>query len=104
MTPRSDALVCFGASGDLAYKQIFPALLGLTEAGHLDMPVIGVARTEWTRDEFIARARASIEERGQMNEAAFQQLASRLDYIHGEYLDSSTYAKLRTALGGATHP
>src|SRR6188472_2614227 len=59
--PRSDALVLFGASGDLAFKEIFPALQGLSVAGQLDIPVIGVARSEWSRDDFIARARASID-------------------------------------------
>jgi glucose-6-phosphate 1-dehydrogenase len=102
--PRSDALVCFGASGDLAYKQIFPALMGLTGAGQLEMPVIGVARSGWTRDEFIARARRSIEERGKMDEAVFARLAARLDYIQGEYLAADTFTRLKAALGGAKRP
>jgi len=92
---RSDAVVFFGASGDLAYKQIFPALLGLTAAGQLEMPVIGVARSDWTREQFIERARASILERGKMNEAAFTKLANRLQYLRGEYLEASTFEKLR---------
>jgi glucose-6-phosphate 1-dehydrogenase len=101
---KSDALVCFGASGDLAYKQIFPALMGLTASGQLEMPVIGVARSEWTRDQFIERARASIVERGRMDEAVFARLAKRLDYIQGEYLEASTFTRLKAALGGAQRP
>ena len=101
---RSDAVVFFGASGDLASKQIFPALLGLTAAGQLEMPVIGVARSDWTREQFIERARASVLERGRMNEAAFAKLANRLQYLRGEYLEPATFEKLRQALGNATRP
>jgi glucose-6-phosphate 1-dehydrogenase len=101
---RSDALVCFGASGDLAFKQIFPALLGLTAAGQLEIPVIGVARSDWTREQFIERARASILERGKMDEAVFARLANRLQYIKGEYLETPTFERLRETLGTASRP
>lgn len=102
--PRSDALVFFGASGDLAFKSIFPALQGLAEAGHLDMPVLGVARKEWTRDDLIARAKASVEANGGLHEEAFAKLASRLHYIQGEYEDKATFAAIRQQLGDAKRP
>jgi glucose-6-phosphate 1-dehydrogenase len=102
--PRSDALVFFGASGDLAFKSIFPALQGLAAAGQLDMPVIGVARKEWTRDDLIARARESVETHGGLQPQAFEYLASRLDYIQGEYEDPATFTAIRRHLGGAKRP
>jgi glucose-6-phosphate 1-dehydrogenase len=84
--PRSDALVLFGATGDLAYQQIFPALLALTKRGRLEMPVIGVARQAFTEDEFRARAKKSLVDHGLYREGRaedethFQALASRLRY------------------------
>ena len=104
MTERSDALVFFGASGDLAYRSIFPALQGLAAAGQLDMPVIGVARSEWTRDDLVARARAGIEAHGKLDAKAFAILADRLRFVCGEYQDAGTYQRLRQELGGAKHP
>src|SRR4029077_20564256 len=102
--PRSDALVFFGASGDLAYKKIFPALYAMARRGHLDLPVIGVARSEWSLDEFRAHARESIGQRGEVDEAAFAVLRERLRYICGEYSDERTFAALRAELDGAAHP
>jgi glucose-6-phosphate 1-dehydrogenase len=101
---RSDALVLFGASGDLAFKEIFPALQGLAAAGQLEMPVIGVARSDWTRDQFIARARASIEARVGVDEDAFGILARALQYVYGDYEDARTYQAIRDTLGGASNP
>ena len=101
---RSDALVLFGASGDLAYNEIFPALHGLAAAGQLDMPVVGVARSDWTRDQFVARARASIEARGEVNEPAFAHLARALHYVYGDYEDAATYRALRETLAHASRP
>jgi len=101
--PKSDALVLFGASGDLAYRQIFPALQGLEAAGHLPPRVIGVARSEWTREQFIERAKASIQERGKYDERTFAALAQKLQYIRGEYLDKDTYQQLCGALGDSKH-
>jgi glucose-6-phosphate 1-dehydrogenase len=101
MSARSDALVLFGASGDLAFKEIFPALQGLAAAGQLDMPVIGVARSDWTRDQFIARARASVEARGEFDDVVFRRLAQSLQYVYGDYEDAATYQALRRALGGS---
>jgi len=103
--PRSDGFVFFGASGDLAYKKLFPALYAMTRRGRLDVPVVGVARTEWTLDEFRARARASLEEHvGAVDEKVFATLAQRLQYVAGEYVDGKTYAAIRVALDGATNP
>ena len=102
--PRSDGLVIFGASGDLAYKKIFPALGAMTRRGHLDVPVVGVARSEWTLEQFRARVRDSIQQHGQFDEATFGQLRERLRYVHGEYGDPATMAKLRRELGDAKRP
>src|SRR5205823_3678108 len=102
---RSDALVFFGATGDLAYKKIFPALHSMAHRGTLDVPVIGVAKAGWTRDQLLERARASIAEHGGgVDEAAFARLAQRLDYVDGDYADPETFANLRRALGGAQRP
>jgi glucose-6-phosphate 1-dehydrogenase len=101
---HSDALVFFGATGDLAYKQIFPALQAMTRRGHLDMPVIGVAGRAWTSDQLRAHARQSLEEHGGVDEAAFKKLSERLQYLSGDYSKPETYTKLREALGGAQHP
>ncbi len=102
---RSDALVFFGATGDLAYKKIFPALHSMARRGTLEVPVIGVAKAGWTRVQLLERARASIDEHGGgVDEAAFARLAKRLDYVDGDYADPETFAKLRRALGGAQRP
>ena len=101
---KSDAFVFFGATGDLAYKQIFPALQAMMRRGHLDMPLIGIGRSAWTVDQFIARARDSIEKHGVVDENAFQKLASRLQYISGDIADADTYRQLRSTLGKAQHP
>ena len=100
----SDALVFFGATGDLAYKKIFPSLQAMIRRGHLDVPVIGVAKSGWTLDQFRARARDSVEQHGGVDEAAFAKLLSLLRYVDGDYADPATFTKLRTALGGAQHP
>jgi len=102
--PRSDAFVFFGATGDLAFKKIFPALLALTERGELEMPVIGIARGLMTLEQFRARALESIRASGGDDTPAFQRLAARLQYVEGDYREASTYTAIRTALGGATHP
>ena len=81
--PRSDALVFFGAAGDLAYKKIFPALQAIARRGRLDFPVIGVARAGWTREQLIERARASVTENGGLDDKAFAILAERLRYVDG---------------------
>jgi glucose-6-phosphate 1-dehydrogenase len=103
MAAVSDAFVFFGASGDLAYKQIFPALQGLVSHG-LEVPIIGVARSGWTVEQLRARARASIEEHAKLDPRAFDKLASLLRYVDGDYREPATFVRLREALGGAAHP
>ena len=102
--PRSDALVFFGATGDLAYEQIFPALQALAARGELDMPVIGVAKDPWTLDQLRARARESITVHGGVRDEAFAMLSGRLQYVAGDYTSPDTFARLRTALGDALRP
>ena len=103
-TPASDAFVFFGATGDLAYKKIFPALQAMVARGGLDMPVIGVAHSGWTVEQLRERARDSLEHNGGVDEAAFAKLSARLRYIDGDYNDAATFERLREALGGARHP
>jgi glucose-6-phosphate 1-dehydrogenase len=100
----SDALVFFGASGDLAYKKIFPALQSLVRRGRLSVPVVGVAKSGWKRDDLIARARASVTEHGGLDTHAFAKLAELLRYVDGDYRDDRTYAELEQQLGGACRP
>jgi len=102
--PNSDAFVFFGATGDLAHKQIFPALQGMTRHGHLDMPVIGIAKRDWTSDQLRARARESLEKHGGVDPDAFGKLSARLQYISGDYDNETTYGHLRKALGDAKRP
>jgi glucose-6-phosphate 1-dehydrogenase len=103
--PHSDAFTFFGASGDLAYKKIFPALYAMTKRGHLEMPVIGVARSEWTVEQFRARARESVEKHAApVDEAVLGKLLERLRYVSGDYADAATYTTLRKELGDAKHP
>jgi len=101
---RSDALVFFGATGDLAYKKIFPSLNSMLRRGHLDVPVIGVAKSGWTVDQLKARARDSIEKHGEFDAATFEKLASMLRYVDGDYKDPATFAALRKELGDAQRP
>jgi glucose-6-phosphate 1-dehydrogenase len=103
-TPRSDALVFFGATGDLAYKKIFPALQAMVKRGHLDIPVIGVARAGWTVDQLRARALDSLEKHGEVDRPAFQKLSSLLRYVDGNYANSDTFEGLRKAINGAQRP
>jgi glucose-6-phosphate 1-dehydrogenase len=100
----SDAFVFFGATGDLAYKKIFPALQAMTRRGGFDMPVIGVARAGWSDEQFRERARDSIEHNGGIDEEAFAKLSAQLHYIDGDYNDAATFARLRKELGAATRP
>jgi len=102
---RSDALVFFGATGDLAYKKIFPALQAMVRRGRLDVPVIGVAKAGWGLEQLRARARASwVEHGGGVDEAAFTKLLTLLRYVDGDYNDSATYDALRKELSGASRP
>jgi glucose-6-phosphate 1-dehydrogenase len=101
---HSDALVFFGATGDLAHKKIFPALQTLIKRGQLDMPVIGVARPGWNLERLRERARDSLEKHGGVDAAAFQKLIAALQYVEGEYSDPATFDRLRKALGPAKRP
>ena len=101
---ESDAFVFFGATGDLAYKKIFPALYAMARRGELNIPVIGMARAGWTLDKLKQRARESIEQGGDFEAACFAKLAVLLRYVDGDYTASETYAKLKQALGSATRP
>ncbi len=101
---KSDAFVFFGATGDLAYKQIFPALQALIRDGRLDMPVIGIARSGWSVEQLRQRAHDSLAEHGVVDQGAFAKLSKLMQYIDGDYNDGQTFARLRAALGGAQHP
>jgi glucose-6-phosphate 1-dehydrogenase len=100
----SDALVFFGATGDLAYKQIFPALQALIKRGVLNVPVVGVAKSGMNLDQLRARARESLEQHGGLDRGAFDKLSSLLHYVDGDYSDPATYDGLRRELGGAKRP
>jgi glucose-6-phosphate 1-dehydrogenase len=102
---KSDALVFFGAKGDLAYKKIFPALQAMVKHGALNSPVIGVARGDWGIEQLRERARQSLEEYGGgVDKPAFDKLMNLLQYIGGDYNEDATFAALRKALGHAKHP
>src|SRR6188474_3899088 len=101
---QSDALVFFGATGDLAYKKIFPSLQAMAKRGHLDVPVIGVAKAGWTLDQLRARAQDSVEKHGGLDRDAFAKLHGLLRYVDGDYKDPATFEEVRRTLGGAKHP
>ncbi len=102
--PHSDALVFFGATGDLAYKKIFPALQAMVMRGTLGVPVIGVAKAGWNLDQLKARAKDSLEQHGGLDATAWAKLSSLLQYVDGDYADPSTFVAVRKALGSAEHP
>lgn len=103
--PRSDALVLFGATGDLAFKKIFPSLHAMAKRGNLNVPVIGLARATWDLEKLRARAKESIEQHGGgIDAAAFAKLSGLLRYAHGDYQDPLTFTRLRETLGTAQHP
>jgi glucose-6-phosphate 1-dehydrogenase len=101
---HSDALVFFGATGDLAYKKIYPSLQAMARRGQLDVPIIGVAKAGWTLDQLRARAQESVEKHGGLDRAAFDKLCGLLRYVDGDYRDPATFEALRRALGDARHP
>jgi glucose-6-phosphate 1-dehydrogenase len=100
----SDALVFFGATGDLAYKKIFPALQSMVKRGHLNVPVIGVAGHSWTSDQLRTRARDSLNEHGEVDPAAFEKLSRLLSYVGGDYRTAATFEAVRKQLGSAQRP
>jgi glucose-6-phosphate 1-dehydrogenase len=101
---HSDALVFFGATGDLAYKKIFPSLQAMVRRGHLNVPVVGVAKAGWNLDRFKVRARDSLEKHGGLDPEAFSKLCALLHYVDGDYKDPATFAALRKELGSAKQP
>jgi glucose-6-phosphate 1-dehydrogenase len=103
-TQHSDALVFFGATGDLAYKKIFPALQAMVKRGTLDVPVIGVAKSAWTLDQLKARAKDSLEKHGGVDQDAWTKLSGLLRYVDGDYADAATFEEVRKQLGGAKAP
>src|ERR1700726_3182715 len=102
---HSDALVFFGATGDLAYKKIFPALQAMIKRGHLDVPVIGVAKAGWNLEQFRARALDSLEKHSSgVDPAAFAKLSGLLRYVDGDYNDPATFQAIRKEIDGAQPP
>jgi len=101
---RSDAFVFLGATGDLAYKQIFPALQGLIRDEGFNLPIIGVAKAGWTLEQLQGRAKDSLEKNGGIDPPSFQKLIAQLRYVDGDYSDPATFAQLRTELGQAQRP
>ena len=102
--PRSDALVFFGATGDLAHKKIFPALMAMVRRGHLDIPVVGVAKAGWTLEQFRARVRDSIVRHGSFDEGVFAKLVSLLHYVDGDFHDPVTLRAVRKEMSAAARP
>ena len=100
----SDTLVFFGATGDLAYKKIFPALQAMVKRGTLSVPIIGVAKAGWNLDQLKARAKDSLEKHGGLDPAAFDKLCGLLRYVNGDYNDAATFQALRRELGSAQRP
>jgi glucose-6-phosphate 1-dehydrogenase len=101
---RADALVLFGVTGDLAFKKIFPALQAMVKRGHLDVPVIGVAKAGWNLDQLRGRAKESVEAHGGLDRAAFEKLCSLLRYVDGDYNDAATFKAIRNELREARSP
>src|SRR5262245_33737750 len=102
---HSDALVFFGATGDLAYKKIFPSLQSMVKRGRLNVPVIGVAKSGWTLDQMRARMRESLEKHPSgLDRAAFEKLCGLLRYVDGDYQNSATFETIRKELGPAKRP
>ncbi len=101
---QSDAFVFFGATGDLAYKKIFPTLQVMVQRGRLDIPVIGIARSGWSLERLRERVRSSLQEHGRLDDHACGKLCAQLRYVDGDYGDDATYERLRRALGNAVRP
>src|SRR5947199_2820475 len=101
---HSDAFVFFGATGDLAHKKIFPALQAMVKRGHLDVPVIGVAKAGWKLEQLVARAKDGLEKHGGLDPAAFGTLCGVLRYVDGDYKDPATFPAIRKERGSAQRP
>src|SRR5271154_2723019 len=101
---HSDALVFFGATGDLAYKKIFPALQAMVKRGHLNVPVVGVAKGGWNLERLRARAHDSVQEHGGIDPAALDKLSGLLRFVDGDYTDPATFQALQKELTGIQRP
>ena len=101
---KSDALVFFGATGDLAYKKIFPSLHAMAGRGNLNVPVIGVANAGWTLEQLRERARESIKKYGKPDEEAIRRLSGLMQYVDGDYNDPGTFQEIRKKLGACKSP
>jgi glucose-6-phosphate 1-dehydrogenase len=102
--PHSGALVFFGATGDLAYKKIFPSLQAMVKHGNLNVPVVGVAKAGWNLDQFRARAHDSLDKHGGVDRAAFDKLLTLLRYVDGDYNDPATFGAIRREIGSCERP
>jgi glucose-6-phosphate 1-dehydrogenase len=110
--PHADALVFFGATGDLAYKKIFPSLQAMARRGNLNVPVIGVAKAGWTLEQLTARARDSLEKHGGLDPGAFKTLcgplrhplAHRVDAVVGHLRIANTRVPRQRAAAGREGP
>ena len=100
----ADTLVFFGATGDLAYKKIFPALQAMVKRGTLNVPVVGVAREDWSLDRLKDRAKDSLEKHGGLDPGAFEKLSGLLRFVGGDYNEPATFKALCRQLGSAQHP
>jgi glucose-6-phosphate 1-dehydrogenase len=100
----SDALVLFGATGDLAHKKIYPALLGLIRRGLFDIPLICVTRRGWDVGQMRGHIRENLESHGSVDEAAYAKLSGLLRHVDGDYQDAATLGRLSAALGEAQRP
>src|SRR5580693_8631408 len=100
---RSAVPALFGATGDLAYKKIFPSLQSMVRRGHLNVPVIGVAKSGWNLEQFRQRAQDSIQKHGEYDSQVFDRLSKLLRYVDGDYSDASTFEALKKELGDAQH-
>src|SRR5262245_1163588 len=101
---HSDALVFFGATGDLAFKKIFPSLQAMIKRGTLNVPVVGVAKSGWNFDQFRARAHDSLEKHGGVDRPAFNKFISVLRYVDGDYQYPATFSAIRRELGSCGRP
>src|SRR6202044_1638609 len=101
---ESDAFVFFGATGDLAYKKIFPALYAMVRRSGLSIPNTGMAPAGWTLEKLKTRARESVQHDGDFDAGCFEKLAAQLRYVNGDYDDPATFAKLKQELGSARRP
>ena len=100
----SDALVFYGATGDLAFKKIFPALFLMVKRGHLEAPIIGVARGDYDLEKLQLRAKESIQRYGNFEEETFSKFLKLLAFVGGDYTDPNTFHRVREALGNAQNP